>query len=211
VYVAEKGGTPAVERGVTATATGAKTRTLSGLGGITGPSTVAITPNGRTAYFTSPAAHSVVPVDVATNTERPAVTRFSSPAAIAITSPPPPNDSAKLLGRLKIHASRVTDRVTCGSPKASCALIETLTTIETTGPTPAVSAGFGGSPSRSGVVIIGSRKVGIGPRRTTKVTIRLNAAGRQLLARFGRVPAVLVLAIRRGGHTDTLTTRKLTI
>jgi hypothetical protein len=83
--------------------------------------------------------------------------------------------------------------------------------METTGPTVAVSARLGGSTSRSAIVIVGSRKVGIGPRRTIKVTIRLNAVGRQLLARFGHLPAVLVLAIRRGGHTDTLTTRKLTI
>jgi hypothetical protein len=60
-------------------------------------------------------------------------------------------------------------------------------------------------------VVIGSVTVRIAPHRTMKVSIRLTAAGRSLLARFGRLPVVMVLAIRRASHTDTLATRKLTI
>ena len=211
VYVAESAG--GVKGGVAAIATGTKTPTLGGLGGITGPSMVAISSNGRTAYFTSAADDSVVPVDVATKTERPAVTGFSSPAAIAVTNPPPRNDSARFSGSPKIGGRGVSDTVTCRSPTARCTTIESLTTIETIGPqrTVGVSAQSGGSRSRRVVVIIGSRRMTIAPGRTVKVTIMVNAVGRALLTRFGRLPSVLVLAMRRAGHTDTLATRKLTI
>jgi alpha-galactosidase len=216
VYVANNRGRPGSGQhrdGVGLIDTTTNTPVVIGLTGIASASGVAIAPNGGTAYLTSSPNDSVVPVDVATNTERPALTGFSSPSAIAITVPPPPRDSARLSAQPTSGGDTVSDTVTCSSPTTSCTTIQTLTNTDTVGTQSdmPVSARSQRDRFRRIIMVIGTKTVTIQPGRTIRVSIRLNPIGRQLLNRFGTLPVLLGLAIRRTGHTDTLTTHRLTI
>jgi Alpha galactosidase A len=214
VYVATNHvllGTPSHQYGVGVIHTATNTALFAGLTGIASPSGVAIILDGRTAYIAG--TGSVVPVDVATNTERPALSGFGSSTAIAITVPPPSNYSATLSARPQVRGNAVSDAVTCSSSGTSCTIIQALTVTETVSPSRSVAviARAERHRSRRVVLVIGVRTLTIRPHRTVQVSIRVNPAGRELLRRFGSLPVVLRLAIRRGRHTDTLTTRKLAI
>jgi DNA-binding beta-propeller fold protein YncE len=213
VYVATNHvlrGTASHGYGVGVISTATNTALFAGLTGIASPGGLAITPDGRTAYISGKG--SVVPLDVATNTERPAVGGLGSPTAIAITVPPAPHYSAKLAAHPQVRGNGVSDAVTCSSSTTSCTTIQTLTVTETVSPrSVAVTARGDRHRSRRLVLVIGSRTLTVRPRHTVEMMIRFNAVGRQLMTRFGSLPVLLSLAIRRGGHTDTLTTSKLTI
>jgi hypothetical protein len=138
----------------------------------------------------------VIPVDLATETERPALIGLGSPSAIGITDPPPPNDSVKLTGRLRERGGAIADQVACLAPTSPCTTVETLS-VTTHG--------------NRLVLVVAQRSLRIRAGRTLHVTIELSAVGRQVLGRVGRLPVILSVAIRRGNHVDTVATRQVTI
>jgi hypothetical protein len=138
----------------------------------------------------------VIPIDLATESERPALIGLGSPWAIAITEPPPPNDSVKLSGGLERRGGAIADDVTCIAPMSPCTGLETLSVT---------------AQGKRLVLVVGQRSFRILAGRKVQMTIGLNAPGLRLLSRVGRLPVILNVAIRRGNHVDTVATREVTI
>ena len=51
----------------------------------------------------------------------------------------------------------------------------------------------------------------IHPGRTVTVTVKLNATGRKLLARFGKLPVTLKITLLQNGRHLTIANTKLTV
>jgi hypothetical protein len=60
-------------------------------------------------------------------------------------------------------------------------------------------------------VVVGSQTVTLAAGQVKTITVRLNAAGRQLLARFAKLPVTLTVVLAENGHTTTVAKRQLTI
>ena len=120
-------------------------------------------------------------------------------SALALIRSPASNDAA------------VTDRLSCApSALVPCQATETLSTTETT---------HGGQPvglrasirRKSRTVIVATKGVMIEPGRTVTVTVKLNAAGRKLLARFGKLPVTLTITLLQNGKHLAIANTKLTV
>ena len=120
-------------------------------------------------------------------------------SALALIGSPASNDAA------------VTDRLSCApSALVPCQATETLSTTETT---------HGGQPvglrasirRKSRTVIVATKGVMIEPGRTVTVTVKLNAAGRKLLARFGKLPVTLTITLLQNGKHLAIANTKLTV
>jgi hypothetical protein len=164
-----------------------ETSATSGLGGARD---IAIDPNGTRIYVTSSGTGSVVPIDLATSTTRPVVSGLSSPQAIAVTIPPPHGDSVSIAGPLRHSATRVGLKLTCTSTTTACRAIATVI---------------------AGALVAGRATIKIPHGRTAGVFMRLDPSAREAVTRLGRLAAVLVLAIERKGHRDTVMTSSITI
>ena len=117
-----------------------------------------------------------------------------------------------LIGRPTSNAAGVTDKLSCApSALAPCRATETLTTTETTrsGRPVALSATASGASRRT--VIVATKRVMIHPGRTVTVTVKLNATGRKLLARFGKLPVTLKITLLQNGRHLTIANTKLTV
>jgi YVTN family beta-propeller protein len=174
--------------------------------GFARPDGIAVDPNGGTLYVTT-ANDSLVPIDVATATERPAVSRLHSPGAIAVTVPPPLYDSVKLSAWPRSAGTAVRVKLTCTSPTTPCrttlSLISMIAQPTEAGPQ---------AQHAARVRLVGIRAIMIRPRGTLTALVRLNDYGQRMLKRVGSLRAMLIVAIDRGGHhTDTLNTRQITI
>lgn len=60
-------------------------------------------------------------------------------------------------------------------------------------------------------VVVGTKKRTVAGGKTSTFLVRLDAAGRKLLGRTGRLPVTLKVSSRSGGKTRTVVTRKLTL
>jgi hypothetical protein len=116
-----------------------------------------------------------------------------------------------LIGRPTSKDARVTDKLICApSALRPCQATETLTTTETTqgGRPVALSAS---TRRKSRTVIVATKTVMIQPGRTVTVTVKLNATGRKLLARFGKLPVSLTIALLQYGRHLAIANTKLTV
>ena len=105
----------------------------------------------------------------------------------------------------------VTDKLSCApSALGPCQATETLTTTETTqGGTPvALSAS---TRHKSRTVIVATKTVMIEPGKKVTVTVKLNATGRKLLARFGQLPVTLKITLLQNGRHLAIANTKLTV
>jgi hypothetical protein len=118
---------------------------------------------------------------------------------------------ASVSSAVTTSATGVTATVTCTGPTA-CLTTDQLTTTETTGSAgqPALVARAARAPRRR-TVIVGSRTVRIARGETAKVTVKLNATGRALLSRFGRLPLRLTIVLVRGRRRKVMAQRTLTL
>ncbi len=116
-----------------------------------------------------------------------------------------------LIGRPTSSDARVTDKLSCApSALLPCRATETLTTTETTrgGRPVALSASI---RRKRRTVIVATKRVMIHPGRTVTVTVKLNATGRKLLARFGKLPVTLNITLLQNGRHLTIANTKLTV
>jgi hypothetical protein len=118
--------------------------------------------------------------------------------------------SVKLAGSPALTAKGAKVKLTCSAPAGqSCQVTETLSSVETlVGGKPVGVAATARRTRRT--VVVGRKSVTIAAGRTATVTLTLNARGRALLRRFARLPAKLTVGLRRGAHTATVATRRLT-
>lgn len=141
---------------------------------------------------------------------------LSTEKSIAVTyaPPPPPVAHASQVGSVKGANGKVTFTIACtGSAGTSCEIESTLSTVEKTrhGRLVAVSARHHRSKNRSTRVVVGSSKLTIPAGQRVTVTIALNATGKSLLARFGRLPVHLSVVQVSGGHRSTVIAQNLTV
>ena len=116
-----------------------------------------------------------------------------------------------LVGSPTSNGAGVTDKLICApSAVLPCRATETLTTTETTkgGRPVALSAS---TRRKSRTVIVATKTVMIHPGRTVTVTVKLNATGRKLLARFGKLPVTLKITLLQNGRHLTIANTKLTV
>lgn len=119
-----------------------------------------------------------------------------------------------LRGTPTARGPTVTIRVRCDTSAGhSCPGSATIATIGKLAPnhqqiTGLTTAGRGGPTKR---VRIGTARFTVPAGKTIRVTIRLNAAGRKLLTRFGRIPAQLEVIAANGGVTTGTTGAMITI
>jgi DNA-binding beta-propeller fold protein YncE len=169
------------------------TNTIVRLTGFARARGVAVDPSGTSVWATSSGDGTVIPIDVATESTRPAVTGLSSPQALAVAVPPPHSYSVRIAGHLRRTANAVEGKLKCTSTTTACITTAALIALR-----------------RGGIVVLGKARTIVGGR-TRKLTIRLDRAARELLARRASVAAMLVLAIDLRGHWETVMTSSITI
>jgi hypothetical protein len=116
-----------------------------------------------------------------------------------------------LIGRPTSKDARVTDKLICApSALVACPATETLTTTETThGGRPVALSATARRKRRT--VIVATKRVTIQPGKQVTVTVKLNATGRKLLARFGKLPVTLKITLLQNGRHLTIANTKLTV
>jgi DNA-binding beta-propeller fold protein YncE len=118
-----------------------------------------------------------------------------------------------LLGHPTSTGASVSDKLTChGASGQSCAITEQLTSTETTsnGTPVAVSARARHNAKRR-TVIVAIKKVTLEAGRSAAITITLNATGKRLLKRFGKLPVTLTITLSQNGKQHRVAKRGLTL
>jgi hypothetical protein len=140
---------------------------------------------------------------------------LSTGRSIAVTyTPIPPLAHASQVGSASGANGEVKFTVACsGAAGTSCEIESTLTTLERTrnGHPVAVSARRHRPRTHSRSVVVGSSKLTIPAGQRVTIAIQLNAAGRDLLARFGRLPVHLRVLLLSAGHRSTVIAQNLTV
>ncbi len=123
------------------------------------------------------------------------------------------SSALKLVGSPKSTGNGVTFRLICSAPAGhSCQTTDTLTSTETLRRSRPVAVGAAQkAKSQKLIVVVGGKRMMIPAGTTKTVTITLNAQGRQLLARFHKLPVTLTLKLTSKGKTRTAVKRALTI
>jgi len=163
-------------------------------------SSQSIDPNGQGLTAVSCASTSFC---MATDTAGHAVEYGPLPAGLGTSA-------LTLVGRLRVTADGVITRVSC-TGSAPCVATETLTTtVRATGR----GHHLADSNARSAAVrtvVVGTRRVTIAAGRSVTITTTLNAVGRRLLRRLGKLRVAVELTMRRGGHLVVVARRGATI
>ena len=114
-------------------------------------------------------------------------------------------------GAVSSSKGLVTFTVACqGVPGSSCGVASTLTTVERRRSSHIIGIAARRPKTTSRTVTVGAASTSIPAGRTVKVTIRLNATGRSLLARFHRLPANLRIVLK-GTPATTELSRAITV
>jgi Glucodextranase, domain B len=135
--------------------------------------------------------------------------------SVTYTPPTPPVAHASQVGNVSGAKGQVTFTIACtGAAGTSCEVESALSTVEKTrnGRPVAVSARrHHPSRTRSSRVAVGSSKLTIPSGQQVTIAIQLNAAGKSLLARFGRLPVHLSVVLGSAGHRSTIIAQNLTV
>ncbi len=115
-----------------------------------------------------------------------------------------------LKGTPASRGAAVTVALACtAAPGATCRVSAALTSTERVRGTTVLGVTAAVRPRQVGV---GGGSATLGPAKTTRVTIQLNATGRRLLARFGKLPVRVTISLNAAaGHATTVATRTLTV
>lgn len=111
----------------------------------------------------------------------------------------------------RTSGTHVILKLTCAAPAGqSCNTIEKLTLTETLlGHKPiAVSSA---AKKRRVRLVVGKKLLKLGAGKTATLTVGLDAKGRALLRRFGKLPVRLTVSITRNGHPTAVAQRHLTL
>ena len=135
---------------------------------------------------------------------------------VTYNPPPPPPTLAKLVGNASAGKGTVSFTVSCEGPAGtSCELESILTTVEKTksGKPIAVSAKkhHAKAKIKTKTLTVGSSKIAISVGQTIKITLNLNATGKSLLAKFGKLPIHLEATLTTNGAKSTVANEDLTI
>ncbi len=108
------------------------------------------------------------------------------------------------------NRGRVKIRLGCAAHSRGCHITAGLTAIETLrGGKPVVISARAKRGQRR--VILATKRLRIAAGRTMTVTVKLNATGRKLLAKFKRLPVKLTITLTLDGQNTVVTIRKLTV
>jgi len=133
---------------------------------------------------------------------------------VTYTPPPAPVAHASQVGSASGANGKVTFTIVCSGPAGtSCDVESGLTTVEKTrhGRLVAVSARRHHPQNRSTRVSVGSSQLTIPAGQRVTVAIELNATGKRLLARFGRLPVHLSVVLVTAGHRAAIIAQNLTV
>jgi Glucodextranase, domain B len=139
---------------------------------------------------------------------------LSSEKTVSVTyKPVPPVAHARQVGTASGANGEVTVTLDCaGSAGTSCEVEAALTTVERTRngrPTAVLARRH--HRIRSQTVFVGSSKLTIPAGQRVTIAIQLNAAGKDLLARFGALPVHLTVVQLSAGHRSTVIAQNLTV
>ncbi len=148
--------------------------------------------------------------DTANNTATATTTVVAAPASPGTTIPTTTTGKTtlalKLLGHPSGRGGHVRVRIGCLGSSGRCNLLATLSTreIRAHGQVQSVTAVV---PSAHSVLIsVGADRTELTAGQHLTLTVALNATGRMLLKRFGRLPVNLQLALTgTGAHNETMT------
>lgn len=139
---------------------------------------------------------------------------FSTEKTVSVTyTPIPPVAHASQVGSAHGVNGEVSFTIACtGTAGTSCEVEATATTVERThnGRLVAVSARRH-HRNRSTKVVVGASKLTIPAGERVTILVQLNATGRNLLARFGRLPVHLGVVLVSAGHRSTVIAQNLTV
>jgi len=139
----------------------------------------------------------------------PSTPSLSVPGITVATTPTPPA-TASVLAKAATTNGHVTFALAChGGAATSCKIRVSVTTLERLrhGRVIAVAASTSGAKK----VTIAAETVVIPAGQELRIALKLNASGRRLLARFGRLPAHLTATIEDEGAGHTVLEQSLTI
>ena len=139
---------------------------------------------------------------------------FTTEKTVSVTYKPIPAVAhAKQVGSAKGADGQVSFTLVCnGSTGTSCEVEAGLLTAERIrNGRPVAVAARRHHRTRSQVISVGSAKLTIPAGERVTILVQLNAAGKSLLARFGRLPVHLTVVQSIGGHRSTVIAQNLTV
>lgn len=139
-----------------------------------------------------------------------------TPQSVSVTyaPPAPPAAHASQIGTVSGANGAVSFTISClGASGTSCELESALTSTEKTkgGKPIGVSAKRHHGKTRSRTVSVASSKIVVPAGQKIKITLRLNAAGKSLLSKFGKLPAHLTVTLLSAGKQSTIISQNITI
>lgn len=164
-----------------------------------------------TSVALSPGANTIIAV--ATDQAGFSTSRQISVSYVPMYPAPPPAHASQV-GSSGGSNGKVTFTLACtGSAGTSCEVRSSLTTVEKLrgGKPIAVSARRHRQRTRSRRVSVGASQLTIPPGRRATIAIVLNAAGKRLLAKFGRLPVHLSVVLVNAGQRSTIVAQNLTV
>jgi hypothetical protein len=192
--------------------------TVSGTATDTG-ALASLTVNGQTTSLGSGGAWSAkVTLSPGVNTIKVLATDqagFSTEKSVSVTyTPPPPVAHASQTGSASGANGQVRFTVACtGAAGSSCEIESTITTVEKrrNGRILAVSARRHRPRTHSQRVVVGASTLTIPAGQRVTISIQLNALGKSLLARFGRLPVHLTVVQISASRRSTVIVQNLTV
>jgi hypothetical protein len=138
-------------------------------------------------------------------------TLFGADATVTTSSPPPPPPGSISVGRVKVKGSTATVPVSCKGA-TSCQVSLGLTVKETLrgGRIITVSAGKPNRKRRHKLVRVGGATATVPAGKTVRIKVKLNGAGRALLAKHHHLKTKLTVTQRSGGKTVAVVHRTVT-
>lgn len=192
--------------------------TVSGTATDTG-ALASLTANGQTVSVGSGGAWSTkVTLNPGANTIKVLATDqvgISTEKSVSVTyTPPPPQAHASEVGSASGANGQGRFTVVCtGAAGSSCEIESTITTVEKFrhGRLVAVSARRHHPRTRSQRIVVGASKLTIPAGQRVTISIQLNAVGKSLLARFGKLPVHLTVVQISATRRSTVIVENLTI
>ncbi len=133
--------------------------------------------------------------------------------SVTYTPPAPPVAKASQVGSASGAKGEVTFTIACtGSAGTSCEVESALSTVEKTRNGKPVAVAAKHHPkTHSKQVSVGSSKLTIPAGQKVTIAIKLNSAGKSLLARFGHLPVHLTAVLISAGHRSTVIAENITV
>jgi hypothetical protein len=137
---------------------------------------------------------------------------MSSDESVAATFTTIPTNTLTVSGSPSWSGGAVDIALTCAAAaQGGCQTTGTLTTTETVRGGKPVGVSANAAARKHRTVVVGLKMITIQPGRTVTLKITLNATGRMLLKRFGRVPVKLIVTVTTNGKHTTVATKQLTV